>query len=257
MRGLPQGERLLPAIGAALPLAGLTLLTVEDSRFASEAMRLFAQRSGARLRRAETMAQARRHLALYRPDVVIVDLGLPDGAGEGLIAEIAQGLTARPATTPPPGGPGWRARNGDACLLLATSGDLSRQAAALLAGAQGFIAKPVATLTEFQHSILRHWPATSRCQTGDASVRISPDPQALRDDLAHAADLLLRHGPERRDYVLAFLRGLARISNDPALERATRLADQTDAGADLLIRAIAERLSQQPAPFAAQPSSPD
>jgi CheY-like chemotaxis protein len=74
-----------------LPLDGLTLLTVEDSRFASEALRLLCQRSGARLRRAETIEIALRHLSVYRPDVVIVDLGLPDGDGADLIRSLSRG----------------------------------------------------------------------------------------------------------------------------------------------------------------------
>ena len=74
-----------------LPLQGVTILAVEDSRFACEALRLIARRAGARLRRAETMAAARDHLRVYRPDVVLIDLGLPDGRGEALIRDLAQG----------------------------------------------------------------------------------------------------------------------------------------------------------------------
>ena len=62
-------------------LFAVTILLVEDSRSASEAIRLFAAESGARVRRADSLHAASRHLAIYRPNVVMVDLGLPDGDG--------------------------------------------------------------------------------------------------------------------------------------------------------------------------------
>ena len=34
------------------------------------------------------MRLAHKHLAMYRPDLVIVDVGLPDGSGVDLIAEL-------------------------------------------------------------------------------------------------------------------------------------------------------------------------
>lgn len=234
---LPEGFDPPRSVSATLPLSGLTLLTVEDSRFASEAMRLLAQRSGARLRRAETMALARRHLALYRPDVVIVDLGLPDGSGAELIAELA-GLD------PQGSGPGRFAG-----VLLATSGDPANRGHALAAGAMDFIPKPIETLAGFQAMILRHLPPAGPRRPASAE-RVRPDPQALRDDLAHAADLLERGSPDGRAYVLAFLRGLARVSHDPALEIATCEAEHPGEGLALLRRAIASRLADQPGPFA-------
>ena len=79
------------------PLVGLTLLVVEDSRFASDAVRLLALRSGARLRRADCLRAAERHLRVYTPDVILIDLGLPDGRGEDLIARLSAATPRIPA----------------------------------------------------------------------------------------------------------------------------------------------------------------
>ena len=67
------------------PLHGLMVLLVEDSLTVGEAVRLIFITSGARLRRADCIERARRHLRIYRPDVAIVDMGLPDGDGAVLI----------------------------------------------------------------------------------------------------------------------------------------------------------------------------
>ena len=56
-----------PCAEADLPLQGITVLAVEDSRFACDALRLLCQRSGARLRRAETLEAARAHLGSTVP----------------------------------------------------------------------------------------------------------------------------------------------------------------------------------------------
>lgn len=193
---------LRPQPTAERPLLGLTILIVEDSRYASEAIRLMSLRSGARLRRADCLASAERHLNVYSPAVAIVDLGLPDGSGLDLIAAMAE---TKPRIQ----------------VILGTSG-AEREASeqqVLRAGADGFIAKPVPTIAAYQAAILSHLPAT-QCPVGPREaqiVSVSPDPLALREDLSHAMDLLALDSPPVT-YLRRFLIGLARAIKDTALE---------------------------------------
>jgi len=212
-----------------LPLAGLTILAVEDSRFASEALRLLCQRSGARLRRAETMQAARSHLCVYRPDVMIVDLGLPDGRGERLIRDLARQGPRIP-------------------LLLGTSGDPTGRAAALAAGAAGFLDKPLESLAAFQRAILRLLPDRAYLLDSGAAdgPPLAPDPLALHDDLARAADLargMAGGAGNGGDYLAGFVSGLARSSHDAALEQAACAALAEPGGMNRLARLLSTRVA--------------
>lgn len=197
----------------------MTVLAVEDSRYACDALRLMALRSGARIRRADCLQAARRHLSLYRPTIAVVDLGLPDGSGAELITE-------------------WTARSPRLPVVLATSGDPFAQNLALAAGADAFLDKPLRSLMDFQNAIIAALPPERR----PGGVRlvpddpIHPDPLAYRDDIAHAAALLqdgalldgtrqdeaLQDGTDSAlaDYLAQFLGGLARSAGDGALEGA-------------------------------------
>ncbi|MDP5336912.1 MAG: response regulator [Paracoccaceae bacterium] len=191
---------------AARPLLGLTVLLVEDSRFASEAMRLLCMRSGARIRRADCLRSARRHLQVYRPSVLIVDVGLPDGSGAELIAEAAQ---ASP-------------RIG---LILGISGDDHRRDACIAAGADGFLEKPLHSIASFQELILSHLPQDHQ-PPAPRELRdetIVPDTTAYRDDIAHVADLLAAGEDEGvLDYVTQFLEGVAVLAGDSPLRAANQ-----------------------------------
>ena len=198
------------------PLLGMTVLVVEDSRFASEAMRMMCVRSGARIRRADCLTSARRHLQIYRPTVLIVDLGLPDGSGLELIEDMSR---ATPRID----------------VLLGTSGDDEMEQAALAAGADGFLSKPIRKIGAFQAAILRH-VSEDRRPCGPRVIDpedIQPDVMAYRDDLASAATSL-ETGPDAQTvgYVTQFLSGVARAARDHVLlDAVNRLkAEQAQGG---------------------------
>jgi CheY-like chemotaxis protein len=211
----PDGPSLPAAHNAAaLPLRGVTVLVVEDSRVTCDALRLIFQRTGARLRRAETIVSARRHLDAYRPDLVIVDLGLPDGRGEPLIAEAAA----------------------DGLPVLALSGDPDSREAALDAGAIAFVEKPIPSVAGFLRLIRQLVAGVGAEPPGEEIAAPPADPLALRDDLAFAAALVAGQGADPA-YATGFVRSLARAAGDRDLEDAAlhaRTKDDRDALAALL-----------------------
>ena len=204
-----------PAPTAARPLLGLTVLVVEDSRYTCEAIRLLCLRSGARIRRADCIRSARRHLQVYRPSVVLIDMGLPDGNGADLISEVANVETEK-------------------SVILATSGDDTLEVEAMAAGAQGFLRKPITSLSVFQQMVLaslpfdRHPPGLRALE----DEQVSPDELAYHDDINYAAELL-DNSPNDQvlDYIAQFLEGVARSVADRHMERAARaLATKRAAG---------------------------
>ncbi|WP_407495385.1 response regulator [Pseudooceanicola sp. MF1-13] len=197
------------------PLLGMTILVVEDSRYASEAMRLMCVRSGARIRRADCLASARRHLQVYRPTAMIVDLGLPDGSGLELIRDMSN---ATPRVD----------------VLLATSGDLGLEQAALEVGADGFLPKPVTKLAAFQNLVLS-FVDPERRPMGPRLVDptdIQPDSLAYRDDMVAMAEVLQKSKDVGTvAYVTQFLHGVALSANDDVLLNAVdELRAGTEAG---------------------------
>ena len=202
----------------ARPLLGVTVLLVEDSRFAAEGFRLLCLRSGARIRRADSLFNARRHIRVYRPTVALVDMTLPDGSGADLIAELTRAAPRIDA-------------------VIAVSGDPEMEEPALAAGADAFMLKPVERLAEFQSRVLSLLPS-DRQPVGPRMVpndRIAPDPLAYRDDLSHIAEVL--SGEEDGAaiaYLTQFLGGVARSAGDASLSEAVQaLADRHDEGAPL------------------------
>lgn len=200
-----------PALG---PRSFGTVLLVEDSRHASDAARLMLHGTGVRLRRVETLAHARRHLALYRPEAVMVDLGLPDGSGLDLVAEMR--------------GCG---------RIVAISGDPQLEGAALRAGADRFLAKPFRSVTELR-------VALGLGAAMPQQVKPVGEGAGWRDDLYMALDLLNGpHSAARRSYALQFAATLAQSAQDSELAMAVM---QAEVELGPLVRALRTRLSALP-----------
>ncbi|CAN1546573.1 Signal transduction response regulator, receiver domain [Paracoccaceae bacterium] len=216
-----------PTVGSenALPFRGLTLLLVEDSRFTCDALRLICLRAGGRLRRAETLARAQAYLARFHPDLVIVDLGLPDGRGEALIAELAAG----------------------GLPVLGMSGDPDGRVAAFAEGASGFVEKPVGSIAAFQALVLGSVGRDPADMPEAAALPVPVggiDPQAYQDDLLRASDLIEGSEPVDAGYAASFLRSLGRAAGDDDLERAAAEA-QTAPGRAALARMLQDRLRER------------
>ena len=193
------------------PLLGLTILLVEDSRFSSEAMRIMSLRSGARLRRADCITSARRHMRLYHPSIVIVDVGLPDGSGLDLIRELN---VSRPRVQ----------------VLIGTSADDTMHSHTIQAGADQFLVKPYDSVGVFQKTILDLLPGNA-LPRGPRLVdtrSVEPDLVVYRDDLYHAKNLFSQNpNSAMRHYLQQFLLGVARAVDDADLINAARKSDFT------------------------------
>jgi CheY-like chemotaxis protein len=233
-----------PAVSGSLRrqcLFAVTILLVEDSRTASEAIRLYSAESGARVRRADSLGAASRHLSVYRPNVVIVDLGLPDGDGIDLIRQLASAST--PLTS-----------------IVAMSG-LDRttwHAEAMAAGAAGCLEKPIASLRTFQEAVLAVLPdAESRRRpderelllSGRATVRAALD-EDLRRAQGLLADALPAGDADTVAYCAQFLQSVGEMLGDLDLAVVARGAG-TVSGAGELARIVEARLERRPGRFVA------
>ena len=195
-----------PAPGFACPPR--TMLLVEDSRIAAEAVRLICRRVGIRLRRAESLGHAATHLRVYRPDIVLVDPGLPDGSGLDLIAHLA-GARQRPLR------------------LVGISGDAGMEGPVMAADADAFLLKPVSLK---QHLAVMAGDLAPRLALTDPDwgpdgpprqCNAGADPLALRDDLRRVRDLVAEGSdPARLRYAGQLLASVGQALPDRGLARA-------------------------------------
>ena len=161
------------------------VLVVDDERMIRWSLRAGLEEAGAVVEEAASLAEARRRLGESWPDLVLLDLRLPDGMGTELLSE----MLAQDAELP--------------VLIITAYGSLEGAVQAMREGAQDYIAKPF-ELDELVHkcaSVLeRHRlrRLTRFQQQRDAPAGIVAESSALRE----VVDLLQRIGGSGASTVL-------------------------------------------------------
>jgi two-component system KDP operon response regulator KdpE len=118
--------------------SGAWLLVVEDEEPARRLLRAYLARRGYRVDEAASAREAMRTWEAHRPDLVLLDLGLPDLDGVEVIRRIR-----RDAVTP--------------IIVLSARGEERDKVAGLEAGADDYLSKPFAIgeLEARIHAVLR------------------------------------------------------------------------------------------------------
>ena len=113
-----------------------TVLVVDDEETARMVVSDFLRGKGYEVQSAGTLADARAQINLGTPDIIILDVRLPDGHGPNLLVE-TQRLTIRPHV-----------------IIITAHGDISMAVDAMRAGAHDFIEKPL-DLLHLEESVRR------------------------------------------------------------------------------------------------------
>jgi len=112
----------------------LSVLIVEDDKILSRSFKRALREVSQDITQAESLKSAYKAIDMMTPDVVILDINLPDGSGVDL-AEVLSRLLPMP-------------------LMLAVSGEATAEQAFLLKshGVQGYLTKPF-SFTDFQSKL--------------------------------------------------------------------------------------------------------
>ena len=125
------------------------VLVVEDERDAAESMAMLVSDAGFTVSTAGTLRDARRQMALQRPDLVLLDLMLPDGSGMKLFEDAAVGEQTE-------------------VVLVTGYGDVETSVQALRLGAADYLLKPV-QLEQLQGVLSRVGAAVAHGKRGRAA----------------------------------------------------------------------------------------
>lgn len=113
-----------------------SILVVDDEQTARLVVSEFLKGKGYEVNQAGTLAEARQSIATIPPDIIILDVRLPDGHGPNLLNETSR-LALKPQV-----------------IIITAHGDISMAVEAMRAGAHDFIEKPL-DLLHLEESVKR------------------------------------------------------------------------------------------------------
>ncbi len=138
------------------------LLLIDDDGELTEMLASYLLREGLRAQIAASLAAAHRHLATHRPDLIVLDLMLPDGNGLDFCRQ-------------------WRARDPALPILILTArGDPVDRVLGLELGADDYLAKPF----EPREFVARVRSLLRRARLTGAADAVRMDLGRLRLDMA-------------------------------------------------------------------------
>jgi len=209
------------------------VLIVEDERAIRQFVRAALMREGMSVFEADTLSQGKADVKARRHDLLVVDLGLPDGDGVDLISEV-------------------RASSGVPIIVLSARSAEADKVRALDAGADDYVEKPFGIselLARVRANLRRHHADApsddSPVRIGDVvidraarvvkksgrEVHLTPIEYRLLEVLLANAGRVLTHryllrevwGPahvEHNEYLRVFMRNLRhKLEEDPALPK--------------------------------------
>lgn len=146
------------------------LLTVEDETAIRELLAFICETDGHEVRKAASLAEARAILAEETPDVILLDVMLPDGSGFDFLREVR----ANEGTQHVP------------VMMITARGDETDRVNGLDAGADDYIVKPFMPreLTARIRAVLRRSPA-------DTVRTESPAPAPEREKVVNCGPLTM------------------------------------------------------------------
>jgi two-component system response regulator TctD len=175
----------------------MRLLLVEDSSRLRDLVGETVREAGWGFDAAPNLAFAEAALATTTYDLIVLDLGLPDGDGLGLL----RGLRARKDMTP--------------VLVLTARGAIDERIAGLDAGADDYLTKPFhnGELLARARALLRRTPLSSQPILAAGTIRFDPSCHQVS-----CAGDPVKLAPRERAVLEALMRNLGRVTLKRRLE---------------------------------------